>query len=128
MEEKEFEMIPDEMKEIINTIALADSVKRTIQEKEIDGVEITKMDKANIIGYLCCDKGPEIDRALGYIMMNAIFAWSIGNMTDERLIEELDGFQEQWRSIINNTIKMSKLAFDTIFETGPHIDLTKEED
>lgn len=128
MAENEFEMIPDEMKEIINTIALADSVKRTIQEKEIDGVEITKTDKANIIGYLCCDKGPEIDRALGYIMMNAIFAWSIGNMTDERLIEELDGFQEQWRKIINNTIKMSKLAFDTIFETGPHIDLTKEED
>ena len=128
MEEKEFEMIPDEMKEIINTIALADSVKRTIQEKEIDGVEMTKTDKANIIGYLCCDKGPEINRALGYIMMNAIFAWSIGNMTDERLIEELDGFQEQWGKIINNTIKMSKLAFDTIFETGPHIDLTKEED
>jgi hypothetical protein len=128
MAENEFEMIPDEMKEIINTIALADSVKRTIQEKEIDGVEMTKTDKANIIGYLCCDKGPEINRALGYIMMNAIFAWSIGNMTDERLIEELDGFQEQWRKIINNTIKMSKLAFDTIFETGPHIDLTKEED
>ena len=38
MAENEFEMIPDEMKEIINTIALADSVKRTIQEKEIDGV------------------------------------------------------------------------------------------
>ena len=128
MAENEFEMIPDEMKEIINTIALADSVKRTIQEKEIDGVEMTKTDKANIIGYLCCDKGPEINRALGYIMMNAIFAWSIGNMTDERLIEELDGFQEQWRKIINNTIKMSKLAFDTIFETGPHIDLTREED
>ena len=74
MAENEFEMIPDEMKEIINTIALADSVKRTIQEKEIDGVEMTKTDKANIIGYLCCDKGPEINRALGYIMMNAIFA------------------------------------------------------
>ena len=53
MAENEFEMIPDEMKEIINTIALADSVKRTIQEKEIDGVEMTKTDKANIIGYLC---------------------------------------------------------------------------
>lgn len=128
MEEKEFEMIPDEIKEIINTIALADSVKRTIETNELDGVEITKMDKANIVGYICCEKGPEIDRDLGYIMMNAIFAWSIGNMADERLIEELDGFQEQWRKIINNTIKMSKLAFDTIFETGPHIDLTKEEE
>ena len=127
MEEKEFEMIPDEIKEIINTIALADSVKRTIETNELDGVEITKMDKANIVGYICCEKGPEIDRALGYIMMNAIFAWSIGNMADERLIEELEGFKEQWRKIVTDTIKMSKLVFDSIFETGPHIDLTTTE-
>lgn len=124
MEEKELEL-PDGIKEIINTIALADSVKRTIQELEIEGAELTKTDKANIIGYLCCDKGPEIDRSLGYIMLNAIFAWAIGNMTDEKLIDELDGFKKQWRKMIDDTIKISKLAFDSIFGTGPHIDLTE---
>lgn len=127
MADKEFE-IPEGMQKIINTIALADAIKKTLIEKEIEGVELTKVDKGNIIGYLCCDKGPEINGELGYIMMNAIFAWSIGNMTDKKLIEELEGFKEQWRKIIDNTVKISKLTFDSIFGTGPHIDLTKDTD
>lgn len=118
--------IPEGIQEIINTIALADAIRKTLIEKEIDGVELTKVDKGNIIGYLCCDKGPEINREFGYIMMNAIFAWSIGNMTDEKLMEELDGFKTQWRKVIDDTIKISKLTFDSIFGTGPHIDLTEE--
>lgn len=127
MAENEFE-IPEEIQKIINTIALADAVKRTIQEMEIDGVELTKVDKGNIIGYLCCDKGPEINRDFGYIMLNAIFAWSIGNMSDDKLIEELESFKKQWRKVIDDTIKISKLTFDSIFGTGPHIDLTEEAD
>ena len=127
MAENEFE-IPEEIQEIINTIALAESIKKTLIEKEIDGVELTRSDKANIIGYLCCDKGPEINKDFGYLMMNAIFAWSLGNMTDAKLIEELECFKKQWRKVIDDTIKISKLTFDSIFGTGPHIDLTEEAD